>query len=203
MMQEIARALLWIPLTIYLLANIPQVVKNYKRKSLHGISLTMLVMFYTGVAFSLPYIYFLNLPLAYKVLIPIQAMFMITIAGQAYYYSHSNYQKNIILKLYGVSSFLALSLSCAGFYYPYQAGSLAGWILAILLSTNQIPQIIKMWRSKKIGSYSLGHVSLSTSAALTELTIAFILGLPIQSILNTSRNLFFRFIQLYQFWRYR
>ena len=200
---DIAHLILWVTLTLFVSANIPQVLKNYRLRSTKGLSFYMLYLFHTGATLYLPYSYFLNLPLAFKILLPFQVTFLTIMVGQSYYYTSSPHYRSRVLWAHGLTFLAILSLITYGILIsPYYAGHTAGWIALFCLGSWQIPQMVKMWRARSTKGYSLGSVVISFIAASSGLTASLILGLPPQNILNSGRNIVFRLVQFYQFYKY-
>lgn len=201
---QAAHLVLWVTLTLFVFANIPQILKNNRLRSTTGLSFYMLYLFHTGALLYLPYSYFLNLPMAFKVLLPLQVTFLSIMVGQSYLYAPTQHYRSRVIRVHSITLLFVLLLTLYGVLVSsYLAGHTAGWIALVCLGSWQVPQMVKMWRSQSTHGYSLYSVVMSFIAALCGVIASIILRLPPQNVLNSGRNVLFRLVQFYQFYRYR
>jgi len=201
--EAIASLALWVPLSLYVSAIWMQILKNFHIKSTKGISFCLGLFFYVGVFSGTLYVYFLNLPLAFKVMIIFQAIAITTLAFQQYAYASFQQIKRRTLTLYGFATTLFVLALGLAYFYPFTVGHISGWICIVTLALSRIPQIIKIFLRKTTSGFSLGFVLLGITAELIELTSVIVLKLPIQSIIDASRRLLIDTIFLSQFYLYR
>ena len=64
------RLLTWVPLCLYTIGALPQLIKSLRERSAAGVSQLMVFLRITGLSFYTIYTYRLNLTMAYKVMLP-------------------------------------------------------------------------------------------------------------------------------------
>ncbi len=201
-LATIAHILTWVVNSIYVLGLVPQIILNYRLKTGRGLSNIMLLGYMTAYVFLLFYVYCLNLPTSYKVLMPF-AMFGVAIMiGQRYYYNHAAIPTYITM-LYGVLALTAVSLVPLSNYAPVLVGNVTGWIASLIWSIYQIPQALKIYFQKSAQGFSFMFISIMAFGVFLELISALILKLPIQTLFTTTRALLAYSVFCIQFYIYR
>ncbi len=194
--------LVWTAQILYLLCFIPQIIENYRLKTGKGLSDFFLLAYLNTFIALFYYIFCLNLPMAYKVLVPTQGLAGLILIIQRLYYNNTPESK-----FYGFV-YLANILAAALFLLPaiinpVYIGHLFGLVSFILILINQLPQVIKVISDKSVKGFSYFFVLITAIAAATELYTAFILHLPMQTILSASRGLVYFAIFSVLFWIYK
>lgn len=193
---------IWVPLTLYSLAIIPQIIKNYRLRSTQGLSVPMVFARFFGELSYILYIYLLGLPLVYRVMIPIYTANIGIILLQAMYYAPTRVYRLTVISL----MLTALSMFSIGFglsyIFPVLVGRYAGWIAVSVLSCAQIPQAYKNYRRGSVHGFSLGYTLLMGAGSFIELLYVIYLQLPLQTLSNCIRSLLFYTVYWYQFARY-
>lgn len=195
----LAESLLFLPMVLYPLSNIPQLYKNYVMKSTQGLSLITLQMFYFGVLASFCYIYLLDLPLAYKVIIPIQSLLVLLYGIQAYRYESLEGIKKRIITSYFFITLLVLGCWIIGSYYPLIMGKTLAWIVTFIFTIYQIPQIIKIYKQQHVRGFSPYWSIIDGVSALFELGLGIFLNTPLPLRIHLLRKILFDFILISQF----
>lgn len=200
-LQTLAQNLLWIPLIFYYIAVFPQLIKNFYAKSTDGISTQSVLMFHVALLFMLPYAYFMRLPLAYRVIIPLQTSNSIMLVSQLFWYHPIGMRTwRVPLAIAWLASGCMMLVGCL---YPTAIGNLAGWTGVCLMALYQLPQINLMWHRKSTHGLSKIWICINVIGALIEGVIGFILHVPLQTMLSIARRFSLNGMQLYQFYRYR
>ena len=78
----IAEYLAWVPLTLLLFSNLPQFLKNMKRKSTTGLSTSMVMLTLTATTSGVLFVYLMRFPLAYRAMLPFILLMRVLIVSQ-------------------------------------------------------------------------------------------------------------------------
>lgn len=192
----------WVPMILFFLAPFAQVYRNWKNKSAKGVSQATIVLCITGLMCSILYDHFMALPLAYEVMHPLILFAWGLLAFQEYWFSGRVTVRRSIIAMYVGIVLAAVGLFFWGQYYPLQVGAVMGWAFALLYTIFQVPQIIKNYRESSVEGLSFSYISIMGLASLTELSIAYIRLLPLQSVANATRGIMVFLVFVYQFSKY-
>lgn len=199
-LEFLASNIIWLVYGIYCFGLLPQIFLNYKLKNATGMADGMLFGYFAGYTTQLFYVFALNLPLAYKVMVPMSCMVVIIMMIQRFYYNRTSFTQ--ILSFGMIMVFLIT-------YTPYflmsdmPGGAAFGWASALIWGVYQIPQILKLYRQKSFKGFSFVFISLMAVALSLEFTSALILDLPLQTVISNIRGLVIYCIFFIQFLRYR
>jgi len=192
----------WIIHILYFICLIPQIMINYKMKSGTGISDAFLFC-YLNIYLLLPfYIFGLDLPMAYKVLVPLQGVATLVLIGQRLYYDKSPNLKKLKL-CYGCNFFAFFPFVPVAIGSPLLVGVPFGWVGYTFAFVSQIPQAIKIHREKSVKGFSFLFVLFNGIAAILEVVVAFVLELPLPTRISAMRGVFFFVVFCWQFALYR
>jgi len=194
--------LAWGPVVIYFLAGWAQIFKNWQNHSARAVSYHMVFLSMTGNFSKMLYNYFLDLPLAYRLMRPLILVVVAVLMVQGYVYAENKSIKRNMLVRYGVLFSFCWLFMGLGYYYPIGIGNLSGWISIIALSVYQIPQVVKNYRRQSVRGLSFVYLSMLCVGAVLEFSVGFLLVLPVQSILNGLRGVSYYLVFCYQFWLY-
>ncbi len=195
--------LMWLPISLYAIAPWPQVRTNYRRGDAVGLSHWMLFLRIFAVSSYTVYVYLLDLPLAHKLLYPICLSGLITLAIQGYYYDHHRSAQRWLRFAYFKQITVLAALVVMGFWYPIQAGMLAGWCAVVTGVMSDMPQIYRNWWRKSTVGFNILFSSAIGFGGICDLILSFVYGLPLPTILATARVTICYFIYLTQFFVYR
>lgn len=185
----------------YLVCFVPQIIENYQLQSTKGWSDSFILMYFFGCVSLLYYVFCLNLPGPYKILVPLEAFFMFVIIGQRLYYDKISSQTFFLISFFSISLFFVVIFPLS-FHYPLLVGHINGWISFILFTLYSIPQTIKIFKEKSVQGFSLGYLNVFTFAVVCELLVSFTGVLPVQTIVTTLKSLLTALIFYIQFWLY-
>ena len=201
-LQEIAYTLIWFPPLINIVGMWFQVQTNIRLHSAHGISGIMLMLRYLTACAQVLYLYFLDLPFPYRVMILPQWVLLTVLVMQQIWYAkyrkdrvYLSFVTGLILTVWVLSIF-------TGLLVPTTVGNWAGWIMVLLGAIVQLPQMFKNFQRKSVHGYSLGYVCFSLVAYFFDLSLAYILGVPKQTYVAYGRAIAYRLIELGQFYIY-
>ena len=190
-------------MALYSFSLLPQALLNYRLKSADGLSELYLFAFFNGYLAETFYIFFLNLPLAYKVLGPLGTLCISVIVCQRFYYATWNKKTIRLGKIYLVN----VALICCSlpwmFMHPILAGNITGWMASVIWCTYQFPQVVKIFLKRSTSGFSFTLATMCGVASVLELSVAGALGLPIQTVVNAIRGIMVYLIFLFQFLIYR
>jgi uncharacterized protein with PQ loop repeat len=199
---QFMRSMLWVAYILYFGCFIPQVVTNYRRRSTDGLSNTTIFIYFFGYLIEILYAFFLDLPLALKVMIPIGALIAFLLVLQRLYYDPSPRLRWKVLTLYSGISTAFILVAWWGQQHPYLVGHACGWIGSLCWFAYQIPQVYKVNRTKSVEGFNYWFIIITSVGAVIEVAAAIIIPLPAQGLFNGSRGLFFNLIFTYQFYKY-
>jgi len=195
--------ILWIPFSIYYLASVPQIVTNYKNKSAEGLSFRMVFFDYVGAISTTIYTFLLMLPLACRVMEPLTALNIGIMAVQGYIYTkHKNFRRNIVI-VYGLLHLFCIAMLVLSLWHRAWVGNAMGWISMGIQCFTQLPQVLKNYRRRSVQGLSFLYMSMLGIAGMMEAGIGVMLAMPIQSVLNGLRGVFYYAVVCWQFYRYR
>ena len=197
--REIAELLIWFPPLINIFALSCQVSLSARLRSVQGVSSYMLMLRYIALSVQILYLYFLHMPFGYRVMIIPQALLIVAMMFQQVYYAKSSFSKWSFAGLWGMVVLGWFGAITAGQYNPHFVGHASGWLMAFIGTVTQLPQIVRNWRRKSVKGYSRPYVIFSITAYAFDLTLATILGVPIQTHVTYIRAISYRCIELMQF----
>ncbi len=201
----------WTTNVLYFICLIPQVLTNIKMGSAKGLSKTMVYLYFTAYLFKTVYAYLLNLPLAYRVVVPATLLMISSLVAQLFMYEKDPQELKKLFSKYAITLLVAflvwwfkieVILSIFGHPYMLNSGNLAGWIYVCAISTYQLPQIYKVWREQSTKGFNFMFVTLHELGAAIEIASYFLLGLPLQTLFNGLRGVITYIVYLYLFVRY-
>ena len=203
MLPSLWTGALWVSYVLYVLCFIPQVFTNYRLKSVSGVSSATVLLYYGGYFLEVLFAYFLDLPLACRVILPIGFLVSLVLVGQSLYYAESKEIFYRTLRLYAGVNTLFIALAILGVWYPYYVGHFCGWVATTAFAFYQVPQIIKHFVSRSVDGFNPALIALEASAAFLEVAAAFAIPLPQQVIYNGVRAFLCAAVLLVQFVLYR
>ncbi len=199
--MELTSVILWSITLLYTTGMIPQVVLNYRLKSVSGLSDFLLWCYVNGYVAFLFYAFCLQLPLAYRVIVPCGFCVAMTLLFQRFYYANPFPAK--LLALFSVNTLAVLWVCIYARQQPQLVGEVAGWVNVVAWSIYQLPQAVKVWSRRSVRGFSFLYLSMVALGNVLELSIAVMLGLPRQTVLTDLRSIFFYAVFCCQFWVYR
>lgn len=187
-LELLAYHLIFIAWIIGIVSVIPQLILNYRLKSVAGLSDWMLFGTFNAYILGVFYIFSASLPMVYKIMGPLTCLMIAIMLGQRYWYgSHENAMpSNNFLSLVLLNSMLLIGLVPTAYYYPI-TGFYCGMASMMLLCTYQIPQIAKIYSTKSTEGFSFIFMSLITLGSVLECIAAMMLKLPVVVIMNDMR----------------
>jgi uncharacterized protein with PQ loop repeat len=192
---------MWAAQIFYFVCFVPQLFTNFKLKSGSGISELFLVFYLNTYIFLVFYIFALGLPLAYKIMVPIQGFATLILIFQRLYYDQNNPIKLWVFYIFNFFSFL--TIIPYAIKNPISIGALFGWVAFLFVLLNQLPQVFKIYREKSVQGFNYMFVFFTGLAALIETITVFVVGLPIQTKVMALRGVILFLIFSWQFKIYR
>ncbi|QQR49613.1 PQ-loop repeat-containing protein [bacterium] len=192
----------WVSLLSYAVSFLPQIIKNYRLKTTAGLSDAYLLSFLIAYITCVYYVFHCNLMMAYKVFVPLELAGVCFILCQRLWYEGLAAHKRFFafVAFYVVLGVVSFPL---GLWWPLEFGTVCGWIAAIFFSTNQIPQVLKMYRQKSVHGFSFVFVSIVGFGTILEMIVSFAKPLPVPTQFMAIRGLFFYILFCLQFYLYR
>ncbi|MGD1997427.1 MAG: PQ-loop repeat-containing protein [Candidatus Dependentiae bacterium] len=198
-LQTIMRGLLWVAYVLYVFCFVPQVLTNIERKSTAGVSNATIFIYFYGYLIEVLYAYFLGLPLALRVMIPVGAGVAGTLVLQRFYYDPDPWLRFRAAIIYATALMAVLLLAVLGVWYPWVTGHLAGWVGTIMWFIYQIPQAWKVYKTKSVEGFNFFFIIIAIVGAVIEIIAGILIPLPPQAVFNGSRGLLFCCIFIWQF----
>ena len=189
---------IWMANIIFFISYLPQVFLNYKLKSTKGLSDLFILIGMHGQLACLAYAFSANLPMVYKVMMPLMTFSYMLLVLQRFLYSSYRTDKRILL-IYLFNILIAFSIVIIAVLVYNPLGIFLGWISIFTGLWKKIPQMIKIFFAKSVEGFSLGYIAISISGYFFEMVAAFALGLPAQILFNDLRGLSIYMIFLLQF----
>ncbi|MBS1987784.1 PQ-loop repeat-containing protein [Candidatus Dependentiae bacterium] len=171
---------------LYMTCLLPQVVTNYKVKSGTGLSDLFAIGYLNGHFAQLFYVFCLNLPMGYKIFVPVQFLIVLVLIFQRLYYDR--FANKALTLFYAINIACAIALIPVACRVPLLCGTANGWLSLIIFSLSQIPQIYKLYTTRSVQGFSMMFVVVMGCGSVLELLGSIFLGLPIQTIFNAVRN---------------
>lgn len=181
-----------------------QIVTTYRLKDSRGISISTVMLFFTGALFLLPYSYYGNVPSVYLVGFTVQTILISTLLYLCY-----RYRQDISpLFFYGgtlsvIGGAAALTACKMNELPTFDGASVAGWLMLIVSSIRNFPQIWRTFQRKSTHGISIFAVSTEFIAGMLHLSVGIIYDFSIQLIIAYIRLMALAGVQLFQFWIYR
>lgn len=172
--------------SLYMTCLLPQVVTNYKIKSGTGLSDLFAIGYLNGHFAQLFYVFCLNLPIGYKIFVPVQFLIVLVLIFQRLYYDR--FANRALTLFYAVNIACAIALIPVACRIPLLCGTTNGWLSLIIFSLSQIPQVYKIYTTRSVQGFSIMFVVVMGCGSVLELLGSIFLGLPIQTIFNAVRN---------------
>ncbi|MGD1997430.1 MAG: PQ-loop repeat-containing protein [Candidatus Dependentiae bacterium] len=195
--------IIWVPHSLYVLALVPQIIKNYRISGTIGVSFWMVFCRFAGEMAYSQYTHLLGLPLVYRTLIPTYTFMLFVLLMQIAYYADTKVKRRSVLFLTAWVVFLSTCSLVLSKFYPVQVGNSLGWVAVILLATAQMPQVYKNWQRKTMHGFSLLYTVMMGLGSFIELCYVIYLQLPVQTLASCIRSLTFYSIYWFQFFTYR
>lgn len=148
------------------------------------------------------YIFCRDLPLAYKIIAPLEALATLVIICQRLYYD-TTLARKWLHSLYLINALLFLAFIPWAIHAPLICGNFFGWLTLVISAVNQLPQVVKIFHDKSVRGFSFMFVILGGIAAIVEFVASVALSLPIQTIINAFRGIVMFFVFCFQFAVYR
>lgn len=200
--MSISIALLWISLIFYGACFVPQLITNYRIKSTCGMSDWFIWCYFNDYFCILMYIWCQPFALPYRIMVPIEVGLMIFLLLQRFYYD--GIRKSIPFTLaIGASLVWMAGVLMLVPKYPQLIADIGGWAAFTLFTVSQIPQIMKIYKSKSTYGFSFGFVTIFALAQVCELIGGLIEKVPAATIVMCVRGLAFYCVYVYLFAKYR
>lgn len=194
--------LAWVMMSFYIVSFLFQARKNYLLKTAKGLSDYFLFVYFTGFSGYLYYSYCLNLPRPYLLLIPFETLTFSFNLAQRFYYDGFSFRHDPLSRGIVIGCILNIFAIPFALQDPVLVGQLGGWIMLASFSVNQIPQIVKIYRSQSVAGFSFWFITTLSFAMSLELVIALLRDLPVQTLLMGARGVMFYLIYAYAFWKF-
>lgn len=192
----------WASLMFYTICFIPQIIENYRMKSTDGLSDLLLLSYYIAYGFMMYYIFYCDLILPYKIMVPAEMMVMSMMIAQKFYYHGTLRNKTFLLQFLAINV-LMVAIYPLSLYAPYDFGIACGWVAAVFFAIYPMPQVIKLYRSKSVAGFSFGFVTVQALAFVSEAIAAVLKHLPLPTLVMIAKGFIFYAIFCFQFWLYR
>lgn len=191
----------WLSQFFYVFCFVPQIINNFKCSSTEGLSdINLFADLNAYITFQF-FLFSFDFPPVYHITTFFQLLMMSTIVVQRFYYDTSprsrRAEKIVMFNLLALISLLPLCLAYADVF-----GNVCGWISVTIFACSQSAQVIKTFRSKKLGVLSFWYLLFGCVAEMLALGSALALMLPVQSQIGNVLTIIFYGISFYQFFYY-
>lgn len=193
----------WVPLCLYVIAIIPQVLLSYRSGSAKGISQSMVFLRFAAMSIYTVYLQLCHLTLAHRVMMPIYMCMIGFLVYQGYHYEKNERKIHWMRVSYAALILFLLVNSILAYWYPWTIGFFLGTVGMSLAWLTDLPQVYKNWKRKSTKGFSFFFPSIIGMGATIEFMLALYLQLPLPTILNTFRAITFYLVYSVQFGLYR
>jgi len=198
----ILQATAWIVNIFFFSGLVFQGLHSFRIKCGRGLSDLTLFGYFNGYIAYLYYAFCFNLPIAYRVMIPLCMTTMLVMLAQRFLYAEWCGRDKKMFLLYLLNGLAAILILPHAFKQPWFVGNVAGWIEISIWALYQIPQVFKIHLNKSVIGFSFLLVSMVGIGDTIELIVAISLGMPWQTIINDMRGILIYSIFCVQFWLY-
>ena len=198
-----ARHFTWVPLLLYVIAIIPQVVLSYRTKSAKGVSQSMVFLRFAAMSIYTVYLQLCQLTLAHRVMMPVYMCMVGFLVYQGYHYENNERRIYWMRISYSALAFFLLASCTMAYWYPWTIGFFLGTVGMSLAWLTDLPQVYKNWQRKSTEGFSFFFPSVIGVGATIEFMLAIYIGLPLPTILNTFRAITYYLVYCVQFGLYR
>lgn len=198
-----ARHFTWLPLSLYVIAIIPQVLLSYRTKSAKGVSQSMVFLRFAAMSVYTVYLQLCQLTLAHRVMMPIYLCMVGFLVFQGYHYETNERKVHWMRVSYSVLALFLFGSCVLAIWYPWTTGFFLGTVGMSLAWLTDLPQVYKNWQRKSTKGFSFFFPSIIGVGATIEFMLAIYLQLPLPTILNTFRAITYYLIYCVQFGLYR
>ncbi|MGD1997431.1 MAG: PQ-loop repeat-containing protein [Candidatus Dependentiae bacterium] len=198
-----ARHFVWIPLLLYVVAIIPQVLLSYRTRSAKGVSQSMVFLRFAAMLMYSVYLHLCQLTLAHRVVMPIYVCMVLFLVYQGYHYEQNERKRHWMRISYSVLALFVSAALVLAWWYPWTIGFFIGTCGMSLAWFTDLPQVYKNWKSKSTKGFSFFFPSIIGVGATIEFMLALYLQLPLPTILNTFRAINYYLIYCVPFGLYR
>lgn len=190
----------WIVKLLFFVGLLPQIYINYKLRSTSGMSDWMLLGYFNGYLLTTFYVFCLDLPPSYKLMVPLSLFAVFLLVIQRFSYDKDRQGS---IRYYVVSIAFAMIALVLAFKHPTFVGHLSGWLAVGIWTLYQIPQVAKIYHEKSVVGYSFLLVTAIGLGNFAEVITAYVLDLPGQTIVSSLRGIIIYLIFLVEFIVYR
>jgi hypothetical protein len=182
----------------YTFCLMPQVVTNYRVKSGTGMSEFLLIGYLNLLSFGMFYVFLLDLPMAYKVCVPIQLACVLIMIVQRLWYDSAPLAKRLAM-FYLSNLAVVIAVIPYAMANPAAIGSLGGWGNVAFGFFSQGAQVITLWHRKSVAGFNITFVYACLTGGIIELIGALVGALPVQTKVSALRVISLCSVFLVQF----
>lgn len=183
---------------IWFLVLLPQIFKNYKRKSTDGLSFIWAFCNFTASLINLFFVFFINVPIFSKVGGVYMPSLEFIILIQFFIYHKISFIKKIYCLIFCIIIWLILILIELLKPFGYDTNSKMVWISIILWSIETFPQIFLNMKNKSVISQSTISLLLTFIGKTTDFISQYSLIMPKQYIYMTYFSSTLAYINIMQ-----
>ena len=199
----ILQATAWIVNIFFFSGLVFQGLHSFRIKCGRGLSDLTLLGYFNGYISYLYYAFCFNLPIAYRVMVPLSMTIMLIMLAQRFLYAEWCRRDKKLFLIFVLNGFAAMLILPQAFSRPWFVGNVAGWVGISIWALYQIPQVFKIHLNKSVIGFSFLLVSMVGIGNTIELIVAISLGMPWQTIINDMCGILIYSIFCVQFWLYR
>ncbi|MGD1997426.1 MAG: PQ-loop repeat-containing protein [Candidatus Dependentiae bacterium] len=201
-MKTIMHVILWGSLALHVVCFITQILTNYARRSVKGLSRIMVLANFAAYLLAVLYAFLLRQPTAFKVMFIAGVLVSATLIGQCILYDKKKKRRQ---RLEWRMFLICLTVSVTavwGHWEPLFVGNIAGWATTLLWFGFQIPQLWYFHTHHTVKGFNPLGTILLLAGSIGEIFASLVLGLPPQTLWNGVRGMVFSILFLYEFAQY-
>lgn len=184
--------------SIWFLVLLPQLYKNYKRKSTEGLSFIWAFCNFTASLINVFFVFFINVPIFSKiggVYMPILEFIMLI---QFFIYHNIIFKKKIYCLIFCITIWIVIIIIETLKAFGYDTNSKMVWISIILWSVETFPQIFLNMKNRSVISQSTISLLLTFIGKTTDFISQYSLVMPKQYVYMTYFSSTLAYINIFQ-----
>lgn len=188
--------------SLYCYSSFPQIITNYRKKSARALGDVYLIGLFNTYSILMFYFYCLPQPISYRISVTVQLISTLILIIHRLYY-HLNDRLMPLLVWYLINIIMLIVFIPSAIQNPFKIGNIAGWVVLFLTLINRVPQMIKFYQTKSVKGFNPLFLVVFGFAAILEMAVVLIFGLPIQTFFMALVALIAILVMSYQWLIYK
>lgn len=163
---------------LWFVVLVPQLIKNHRRRSTHGLSLVWAMCNFTASLFNVFFVYRSGLPLFSRVSAAYMPVLEAAVLVQFVAYDAARCRARRVLLATAFAS--AWAAAIAAEVLEQRVTGVLAWVAVGLWSVETLPQIVLNWRLDSAAAQSRASVAIAVVGKTADFAAAYLLDMPLQ-----------------------